>query len=254
MPLTTFLLLLGAAFLGGLANALAGGGTFLVFPALLFAGLDPIVANATSAGAMLWGGIASAVVYRVGSVYKPALLRGLLAASVAGGISGSVLLLITPSARFARLVPFLMLGAALIYTFSDRLAAWGARRQAAQGHDRATQWVGLLLGHYLISVYGGYFGAGMGVLMIVLFLLTANMDVQQSAALRFYCTFGINFLAVGIFAWRGLIHWSLSAPMAVAAAASGYWGAHLVRRMSPLVAKRAVLIYAWITSIWLFFR
>lgn len=90
--------------------------------------------------------------------------------------------------------------------------------------------------------------------MIVLFLITAHLDVQQSAALRFYCTFGINGLAVAIFAWKGLIHWELSIPMAIAAATSGYWGAHAVKRMSRVAAKRAVLVYAWITSIWLFFR
>lgn len=138
VPLTTFLLLLGAALLGGLANALAGGGTFLVFPALLFAGLDSVVANATSAGAMLWGGVASAWVYRVGSVYEPKLLRGLMAASVVGGVTGSVLLLLTPSDRFSRMVPFLMLGAALVFTFSDQLSRWGhvtRRRARRTGSD-----------------------------------------------------------------------------------------------------------------------
>lgn len=235
--------------MGGLANALAGGGTFLVFPALLLTGLDPIVANATSAGTMLPGGAASAWVYRRGSFYDRTLLRALIAASIAGGISGSVLVLLTPSARFARLVPYLMLSAAVVFTFSEQIA------RAARSHSpHETRWLPLLAGHFLISVYGGYFGAGMGVLMIILFLLAAHLDVQQSAALRFYCTLGINSLAVAIFAARGVIVWQLSVPMALATIAGGYWGAKLVRRLSVTAARRAVLVYAWAISVWLLVR
>lgn len=242
-------MLLSTALIGGLANALAGGGTFLVFPALVLTGLDPIVANATSAATMLPGGAASAWVYRRGSTYDRIMLRALMAASIAGGITGSILVLLTPSDRFARLVPYLMLSAAIVFTFSKQIA------QAAASHisDR-TRWTPLIVGHYLISVYGGYFGAGMGVLMIVLFTLTANLNVQQSAALRFYCTLGINGLAVTIFALRGVIDWHLSIPMCLAAVAGGYLGAHLVRKMSPETARVAVLVFAWVVSIWLFVR
>lgn len=198
---------------------------------------------------MLPGGAASAWVYRQGSIYDKRLLRALLAASMAGGITGSILVLLTPSARFARLVPYLMLSAAIVFSFSGKLA------RAAAGHaSQGTRWFPLIAGQYLISVYGGYFGAGMGVLMIVLFLLTASLDVQQSAALRFYCTLGINGFAVAIFALRQAIVWKLSIPMAIAAAAGGYWGARLVKQMSVDTARRAVLIYAWAISVWLFLR
>jgi uncharacterized protein len=249
ISIASFLLLCSTALIGGIANALAGGGTFLVFPALVATGLDPIVANATSAATMLPGGAASAWVYRKGSVYDSTLLRALMIASILGGITGSVLVLLTPSARFAKLVPYLMLSGALVFSFSKQIA----RAAAAHISDR-TKWVPLLIGHYLISVYGGYFGAGMGVLMIVLFLLTANLDVQQSAALRFYCTLGINGLAVSIFAWKGVVNWRVSIPMALAAITGGYLGAHLVRKMSPETARRAVLVFAWAMTLWLFVR
>lgn len=242
-------MLLATALIGGIANALAGGGTFLVFPALVLAGLDSIVANATSAGTMLPGGAASALVYGKESKYDKIFLRALIAASIAGGITGSILVLLTPSARFSRLVPYLMLSAALVFTFSDRIA-----KAAASHISQTTRWGPLIAGQFLISVYGGYFGAGMGVLMIVLFMLTANMDVQQSAALRFYCTLGINGLAVAIFALRGVVVWKLSIPMAIAAVAGGYWGARLVKRMSVFTVRRAVLAYAWAISIWLLLR
>jgi len=218
-----------------------------VFPTLLFAGLDSIAANATSAATMLPGGIASAWVYR--RQYDRKLVRALLLASVGGGITGSVLLLLTPNDRFTLLVPYLMLSAAVLFTFSGPI-----QRLAAAHTATHTMWVPLVAGHYLISVYGGYFGAGMGVPMIVLFLLTAHLDVLESAALRFYCTFGINGLAVTIFALRGIVAWKLSIPMAIAAVAGGYWGAHAVKRMTVVAARRAVMLYAWATTIWLFLR
>jgi uncharacterized membrane protein YfcA len=188
-------------------------------------------------------------VYRRGSAYERILLRALIAVSIAGGTAGSLLVLWTPSARFARLVPYLMLGAAAVFTFSGEIARAARRHSAGR-----TQWLPLLAGHFLISVYGGYFGAGMGVLMIILVLLAAHLDVQQSAALRFYCTLGINTLAVAIFAVRGVIVWQLSLPMALATIAGGYWGARLVRRLSVAAARRAVLAYAWAISVWLLVR
>jgi uncharacterized membrane protein YfcA len=112
----------------------------------------------------------------------------------------------------------------------------------------------MLVSHFLISIYGGYFGAGMGVLMIVVFVMTAHLEVQASAALRFYAGLGINALAVVIFASRGLVEWKLSIPMSIAAIAGGYWGARAVRRMTVITARRAVLLYAWVTTLWLFIR
>lgn len=240
---------MSAALAGGVANALAGGGTFLVFPALIFSGVDAVAANATSAATMLPGATASAWVYSKGSPYDARLVRTLLAVSVLGGITGSSLLLLTPSDRFARLVPYLMMSAALVFTFSEQI-----KRLASKHPATRTRWIPMVVCQYAISTYGGYFGAGMGVLMIVLFVMTANLDVQQSAALRFYCGLGINVLAVSIFAWRGLVVWKLSIPMAVAAVVGGYWGAHAVRRMTQLTARRAVLVYAWVTSVWLLVR
>jgi hypothetical protein len=247
------LLLLTVALIGGAINALAGGGTFLVFPTLILSGLDPIVANATSAATMLPGGAASAWVYRKGSAYSAKLIRWLILASIAGGISGSVLVLLTPTARFAKMVPYLMLSAALVFTFSKQIQQT-AKRFMADATSTQIRWVPLIVGHYLISIYGGYFGAGMGVLMIVLFLLTAHLDVLQSAALRFYCTLGINGPAVLIFAARGVVSWKVAVPMAIAAIAGGYLGAHLVKRLSIETARRAVLVFAWAISVWLLVR
>jgi len=196
---------------------------------------------------MLPGGIASAWVYR--RPYDLKLVRALVLISIAGGITGSTLLLLTPNERFTRIVPYLMLSAAVLFTFAGPIQRLAAAHTASH-----TLWIPLVAGQYLIAVYGGYFGAGMGVPMIVLFLIARGFDVQQSAALRFYCSFGINGCAVTIFALRGIVDWKLSIPMAIAAVAGGYWGAHAVKRMTVVAARRAVMLYAWATTLWLFLR
>jgi len=245
----SWVILLSASAAAGVANALAGGGTFLLFPALIFVGIDPIMANATSSVVTLPGGVVSAWVYRRD---KPVTLRvfsTLVLVSALGGIVGSQLLLHTSTARFSRVVPYLMLGAALVFTFSDQLRNFAAAHTSSRNH------MGWLIGvTFLIAIYGGYFGAGMGVLMIVLFLISANIGVQQSAGLRMWCATGINTMAVTLFILRGIVVWRVAIPMLACTIAGGYWGAHAVRRLSPATARRTVLVFAWVMSFWLLIR
>jgi uncharacterized membrane protein YfcA len=239
---------LAAATAAGVVNALAGGGTFMLFPALVFAGIDPVVANATSSMITLPGGIASALVYRRPVTGK--LFWTLIVMSVAGGVIGSQLLLHTPSERFAKLVPYLMIGAALVFTFSNQL------RRFATTHTSGPHQNGPLLyaGTLAIAIYGGYFGAGMGVLMIVLFLIAAHIGVQESAGLRMWCATGINTLAVATFIAKGIIVWRVAIPMLVCTLIGGYWGAHAVQKLTAETARRAVLVFAWTLSLWLLVR
>ena len=144
--------------------------------------------------------------------------------SVAGGVAGSQLLLHTPSERFARIVPYLMIGASLVFSFSNQLRSFASRHSS----DKAN--AGLLYaGTLAISIYGGYFGAGMGVLMIVLFLIAANIGVQQSAGLRMWCATGVNTLAVTAFIVKGIVVWRVAIPMLICTLIGGYWGAHAVQ-------------------------
>src|SRR5262249_20703669 len=151
-----------------------GGGTFLTFPTLVFAGVDSVVANASSSVLLMPGGASAAWVYRHASPIKGRWFWTILAGCVIGGLAGSELLLLTSTPRFNAIVPFLMLAAALIYTFSSQLAKLAAAHTASATHRGF-----LLIGTFLIAVYGGYFGAGMGVLMIVLFSIAGNMGVQE---------------------------------------------------------------------------
>jgi uncharacterized protein len=226
---------------------LAGGGTFLIFPALVFAGVDPIMANATSSVITLPGGIASALVYRRPVTGR--LFWILVLISVAGGVAGSQLLLHTPSERFSKLVPFLMIGASLVFSFSNRLRSFAGEHSSDHVNN------GLLYsGTLAISIYGGYFGAGMGVLMIVLFLIAAHIGVQQSAGLRMWCATGVNTLAVATFIAKGIVVWRVAIPMLICTLIGGYWGAHAVKRLTAETARRSVLVFAWTMSLWLLLR
>jgi uncharacterized membrane protein YfcA len=240
--------LLAASVLGGAVNALAGGGTFLVFPAMLLAGIAPVTANAT-ASFLLWpAGLASAWVYRKEIPNDPRLLSMMAVMSGIGAIAGSLVLLRTPNATFSGLVPWLLLFATLNFTFSKYLRALAARA------SHRGSLVLLVLGQLVISFYGGYFGAGMGVLMLALYLSATNKDVHVANGLRLVCGATINAVAIVIFAWKGAIDWLNGIPMLIAALVGGYAGAVLVRRLNADSARLWVLVYAWAITLWFFAR
>jgi uncharacterized protein len=247
--LLSWVVLLAAAIVGGAANALAGGGTFLTFPALLFAGVPPVVSNATSTFVLNPAGYASTWVYRDRLIHGWGFQIAMVAVAMVGALVGSQLLLHTSEQSFQRLVPYLMLAATLIFTFSGWL-----RRAATQHAAKAMHLAPLLAGQFAVAVYGGYFGAGMGVLTLVLYTVAANMDVHEASGLRILCGTLTNTVAIVLFAVRGIIVWRLGLPMMVACIAGGYWGAMLVKRLEAEKARKTILIYAWAITVWLFIR
>jgi uncharacterized membrane protein YfcA len=247
--LLSWILLVAAAVAAGAVNALAGGGMFLVFPALLFAGVAPVAANATASLILIPGGWASTWVYRDTLKHGWRLQTAMAVVSLAGAWAGSELLLHTPERNFASLVPYLMLSATLIFSFSGKL------RRAAESHaSRTTHYVPLIAGQFALAIYGGYFGAGMGVLMLALYLLSAHLKMQDASGMRLICGTAANTMAALVFAVRGIIYWPVAVPMILACIAGGYWGAHLVKRLDSEKARRAILIYAWSISLWLLVR
>jgi len=244
-----YLILLAAAFFGGVSNAFAGGGTFLTFPALLLAGVAPVKANATASLVLLPGAFASAWVYRDTLRKITAKSLGLLSAtSFVGSLTGSILLLVTSNSTFSILVPWLLFVATAVFT----LAPW-IRRVAMRRHGHES-FAALLLGQLVISTYGGYFGAGMGVLMIALYLVATNLDVHSASGLRMFCACLINTLAVAIFAWRGALDYRVGVPMLALGVIGGYIGAILVKRLNAQHARIAILTYAWVLTVWFFGR
>lgn len=243
----TIALLLLAALVSGVVNALAGGGTFITFPALLFAGIASVKANATACLVMVPGGMASTWVYRRTLVEQPrALVLRLVAVSLVGSAVGSLLLLHTANTTFSSLVPWLLLIASAVFT----AAPWLRRIASKSGGNKSTPL--LLAGQCCIALYGGYFGAGMGVLMIALFLAVSSMDVQSASGVRLVCATSVNLLAVVIFALKGAIVWNSGVPMLIAGIAGGYLGARVMRRLSEKAVRTAILVYAWGLTVYFF--
>ena len=236
------LVLFAAAFLGGALNAVAGGGSFLTFPALAWSGVPLIQANATSTTALWPGSVASVGAYRRELAARQGV-RLLGAVSLVGGALGALVLLGTPQATFQRLLPSLMLGATLLFAFGGRVAARLRRRRAAAGAPggggTAASVVLLCLLQAVVAFYGGFFGGGIGILMLAGLALAGMEDIHAMNAVKTLLAVLINGVAVAIFVWKGAVYWPEAAVMVAGAIAGGYGGAHSARRLPPAAIRRA---------------
>ncbi len=229
----TWAVLAAAAFGAGVLNALAGGGSFLTFPALVWAGVPPIAANATSALAVSPGYWGSTLGFKTElRTLPPAQLRREMALSALGGVLGAGLLLITPAQVFAGVVPWLLLAATALFAVGPALV----RRSAGAGwpHWRVP---GLLA----VSIYGGYFNGGLGILLMALYTLTGESRLNTINALKNLNSLVLSLLSVAAFAWAGAIAWREASLMMLAATAGGMAGARLARRL-PALGVRALVI------------
>ena len=223
-----------AAFAAGVLNAIAGGGSFLTFPALVFAGVPPLAANATSAMAVSPGYLGSTLGFRaeLNALHKSLLVREVLVAS-AGGLLGAGLLLITPAKVFSGIVPWLLLLATGLFALGPRLT----RLSGGTGHPR---W--RLPGLLGVSVYGGYFNGGLGILLMALYSLTGENRIHTVNALKNLNSLVLSLLSVLAFAWAGAIVWPQAVWMMAWATAGGWSGARLARRLPALWVRGLVII------------
>lgn len=233
-----WVLLAAAAFGAGFVNAFAGGGSLLSFPALVFAGVPAVTANATSTIALFPGGLSGAWAYRGRLAERKADLRRLALPSAAGGLLGSFLLLHTPEQLFREIVPGLILFACAMLAFQGPIAR-GASRYFHGGSRRSA--AAVWAAQFAISVYGGYFGAGIGILMLATFAILLAAEVQESIALKNFLNLFINGVAVGYFLWMGAADLRYVAVMAAASVAGGVAGARFAQRLSPLAARILVI-------------
>jgi uncharacterized membrane protein YfcA len=240
-------LLVGSAFLGGAINSVAGGGSFLTFPALMFTGTAPLAANATSTVALWPGSVASVVGYRREVADERALVLRLGPVSLLGGLCGAWLVILTPERVFEQLVPFLLLAAALVFTFGDRLRAaferWGTPSTVVVVAAQAA-----------IALYGGYFGGGMGLMMLALFSLLGPRHLHAMNGLKSVLGVAINLAALLAFVAAGKVDWPRAGLMTVAAMAGGYGGAALARRLDAGKVKQAVIALGWAMTVAFFVK
>src|SRR5947208_50806 len=234
------LAMFAAAFVGGMMNSIAGGGTLLTFPVLLWLGLDPKIANATSTVA-LWPGLFGGVwgFRREIENSRPILVR-LGTTSIIGGGLGAWLLILTPSATFAYLVPFLILFATALFTLQAPITRRLKTEEPAE-RPRARWWLGAIIFQFFSAIYGGYFGAGNGILMLAAMGLLGLSDIHRANGIKNFLGICINFVAIIGFTIAGLVYWPDALFMAVAAIAGGYFGASSARRLGRVFVRRAVV-------------
>ena len=227
-----------AAFLAGAMNALAGGGTFFSFPALLAVGVPPVVANASNAVALWPASIASALASRAELRRFRDKLALLSAVALAGGLMGGLLLLSIEDRAFTRLIPWLLGAATLMFALSGVLSRLLARLR--RGADAAHGTAGAFF-QFCVSVYGGFFGAGMGIVMIAALAIQGHTDLKEINALKNWLSAVIYSVAVATFVIAGAISWPHTLVMLVTAIAGGYAGARMARHLPARVLRGLVI-------------
>ena len=240
------LLLIAAALGAGIMNSVAGGGSFLTFPALVFTGVPSIIANATSTVALCPGVLASAWAYRTefGTLRIP--LKASVVASIAGGVTGALLLLFTSQKTFDAIIPWLLLGATVAFAIGPRITT------ILKGRP----WIGpkgLVALQFLVGIYGGYFGGAVGIIMLGIWSLAGLRDIHAMNAGRTLLGGAMNGAAIVCFIIAHKVWWTQTSMMLVAAVVGGYAGARVARRVNPNWVRAAIIAVSVIVTI-AFFR
>lgn len=239
--------LLLVAVWAGIQNALAGGGTFITFPALLMSGLDPRAANITSTIALFPGQVTTALAGRAHVAGAPQLsVRALIGISLVGGVVGAALLLLTPPEFFQRLVPFLVLLATGIF-------AWGSFAKTSALVPKGTGRSVLGWSQFAIAIYGGYFGGGIGILMLAA-LTAVGMQFRNAGATKNVLVAVMNAAAVGVFAFSHDVHWFKAAIVGAGSMVGGRYGAYLLTRVNVQLLRLFVIAVGLMLGIALLWR
>ena len=248
-PFNLFLLLV-AAFVAGALNAVAGGGSFLTLPALVFTGVPPVVANATGTVALLPGYVAGALGFREDLAPPPGLSLYLLTAlSLIGGALGAGLLLLTDNHTFGLIVPWLLLGATLLFAVAPMLLSW-TRGGAGERASALRSGTGVLA----VSIYGGYFNGGLGIMLLALFGLLGQTHLNAMNGLKNVVSAVLTAIAVAVYAWGGVVAWPQALVMMVAATAGGYVGARIARRIPAAVLRGGIVATGLVMTVLFFVR
>jgi uncharacterized membrane protein YfcA len=231
-----------AAGIAGALNAVAGGGTFISFPALMATGVPVVQANATNTIA-LWPGLAASTGAYLKRLSIPTrLLVPMLVTSIVGGWVGSLLLLKTPQQVFLHLVPWLLLSGTLLFAFGNKIRVMAGKSHAVDLAGMTWPMITLAsLVELMVSVYGGYFGAGIGFLLLGMLAAMGMRDVHAMAAIRALLSVVINAAAVLTFVLAGAVFWARGAVMIVGATAGGWFGAHYAQKADPVKVRRVVI-------------
>ncbi|HEY1405412.1 MAG TPA: sulfite exporter TauE/SafE family protein [Spirochaetota bacterium] len=248
-----YILLFAAALFAGAVNSVAGGGSLISFPMLIALGVSPIQANATNTAAVWPGSLSSALAYRKDTALYKGLLMTLVIPSVIGGLLGAVVLVVTPPDMFMRIVPFLVLFATLLFAFKgmiNRLFKVGK----SDGHIGVWGHVFGFIFQGFVATYGGYFGAGIGIIMLGSLSVLGLHDIHRMNGLKTILGTLINVIAFIFFAYKGLVIFHIAILMAVGTIIGGYVGARSAKKIDQRYIRAAVICVGLIVSGWLFMK
>jgi uncharacterized protein len=246
-----YLLLVLAGIAAGTVNAIAGGGSLITFPSLIATGLPTVDANVTNSVSVFPGYVSSVFGSRADLAGQTARIRAILPTSIVGSIAGCALLLLTPARAFEVIVPFLVLGAALTLAFSERL-------RALVGHPRAMSprraFVTLQLVVFVGAVYGGYFGAALGVMYVAALALVLDEPLKRINALKNVLSAAVGLVTVVVFAIFAHVHWGAALTLAPATILGGYVGARVARLLPARVLRYVIVTFGTVVGLILLYR
>jgi uncharacterized protein len=247
--MSDYVLVALAGLLAGGVNAVAGGGTLISFPALLAVGVPPIAANITSSVGLVSGYLGSAVGYRRELSDQRRRMRSLAVVAILGGAVGAVVLLVTPADSFRTIVPYLVILACLLLAGQPRLARWVARRPSGrtQSEDGVTPLV--KAGVFVAAIYGSYFGAGLGVLLLGVLGILVSDSLQRLNGLKNMLSFVVNLVGVLIFVVSGQVLWTFAGLLLVSSYTGGVLGARVARRLSPVVLRYSIVTLGLVVAV-----
>lgn len=231
-----------AALAAGIVNALAGGGTLISFPMLIALGVPPVSANVTNTVALVPGYLGGAVAQRADLDRQGRRLRVLLPAAALGGLAGAALLLLTPERVFEVLVPVLILAAVAVLALGDSVKRRVAERISQAADGAPEHLVGPAVGVFLAAIYGGYFGGGLGIIVLAILGVILVDTLTRLNALKQVTSLVVNAVAAGVFVLFGDVVWSAAAVMLVCAVVGGFLGGTLASRVPARVLQRIVLV------------
>ena len=236
-------LLVSASFIAGIINSIAGGGSFLTFPALVFTGVPTIAANATSAVAVFPGYLSGALGFsKELKEYPKSKFLLLIILSIMGGIGGSLLLLITPASVFSYIIPWLLGFATLLFAFGDFVGKWAKKNSNSNGITGN-------LATLIVCIYGGYFNGGLGIVLLALFSTLGLRDIHLMNGLKNIMSFALSAASVVTFAIAGIVFWQQAFIMMIAATIGGYFGVVVARKLSKNTIRVIIVLIGLIMTI-----
>jgi uncharacterized membrane protein YfcA len=258
LPSIKLALVVVSALIAGIMNSIAGGGTLLTFPALIALGVPPIDANATSTVALWPAAVGSMWGYRTELRGARPWAMGFAIPSLLGGGIGAWLLLRTPAARFSAIVPWLVLGATVLFMIQRPIMRWFAEHRApaassdAELTSRRPPWT-ILIYQFLVAIYGGYFGAGVGILMLAALGFMGLNNIHRMNGLKNWGGLCMNAVAAVMFAFSSLVNWPVGLAMAVGAISGGYLGSRTAQRVPQNVVRSTVVAIGLVSGVLLLF-